>query len=101
MSFWYGVAATLAFCVSGCVGSAHQAPVLVAPERASIGYTKRIQSDGSGGFILPDGTRVPADGAGGFTLPNGTHLGPDRAGNLALPTGAVCVPDGLGGYQCP
>jgi hypothetical protein len=96
----FAYAVTLTFCLSGCVGSVPPATT-VAPPNPPASYTKRIQHDGRGGFILPDGIRVPDDGRAGLTLPNGTHLLPDRLGNLALPNGAVCVPDGVGGYLCP
>lgn len=93
-------AGLLASCLTGCVASSvQQEPAAVIPSQAS--YTKRIQNDGIGGFILPDGTRAPNDGAGGLTLPNGAHLAPDQLGNLRLPTGAVCIPDRVGGYLCP
>jgi hypothetical protein len=100
MRFWLGIAYTLL--VFGCGAptppdSAAQTPLAPAP---SMSGSKRIVSDGSGGFILPDGTPVATDEKGGFRLPNGGYVAA-LADGLLLPNGVRCAPDDAGGYVCP
>jgi hypothetical protein len=79
------------------------APVVQAPTPAPVAETpmKRISRDGTGGFILPDGTRVAGDAEGGFTLPNGDYVAADGDDGLLLPNGVRCTLDRTGGYVCP
>jgi hypothetical protein len=86
---------------AGCVEPARQRVIVASPEpmrpQASV---KRISSDGAGGLVLPDGTRVELDERGGFALPNGAYVRRDASGALNLPNGARCVPD-MDGFACP
>ncbi len=79
-------------------GPAMQAQVSVSPGTT---VAKRITRDSTGGFILPDGTRVAGDQNGGFALPNGDYVAPDGLGGLRLPNGSRCTADGPTGYICP
>jgi hypothetical protein len=100
MPVWWILSATVVL-VSGCMTPAP--PASVVQERQSASPTpaaRRISGDGTGGFILPDGTRVEGDQAGGFTLPNGAYVASDGQGGLRLPNGTRCSADGAGGYIC-
>jgi hypothetical protein len=97
-----------AVALSGCVAPAPREPVtqIVPPGNiptgaAPIGRGRHIIFNGTGGFVLPDGSTVAADAAGGFTLPNGSYAAPDGAGGLTLPNGSRCISDGARGYLCP
>lgn len=91
----------VALLAAGCSNPARFGAPAAAPAPARAAASKRIVSDGTGGLVLPDGTRVQLDQSGGFTLPNGAYVRRDRSGALNLPNGARCVPDGQGGYGCP
>jgi hypothetical protein len=97
------VVLSLVVLVQGCMAPAPPEPVLqTRPSTGpSMAGPKRIARDGTGGFILPDGSRVVGDQAGGFTLPNGAYVAPDGEGNLLLPNGVRCVSEGETGYVCP
>ena len=84
------------------VGDARASAVTpTLPIAASPTSAKRIAYNGSGGYVLPDGTTVAGDGSGGFRLPNGAYVAPDAAGHVTLPNGTRCTPDGAQGYLCP
>ncbi len=108
----------MSLALSACVSSGRQHQVQPLPP-ANVGDTrgaavtpsplivpapspaKHITSNGTGGYILPDGTTVAGDGSGGFRLPNGAYVAPDGAGGVTLPNGTRCTADGAGGYLCP
>jgi len=105
MRLWHSCALLVTLC--GCVSSAGQQQAQILPPgnvpsggAATESGRRHIVYNGSGGFLLPDGTTVAADAAGGFTLPNGSYVAPDRGG-VMLPNGTRCVSDGARGYRCP
>jgi hypothetical protein len=62
---------------------------------------RRINYNGAGGYVLPDGTTVVGDGSSGFRLANGAYVAPDGAGGVTLPNGTRCISDGAQGHFCP
>ncbi len=84
------------------VGETRATAVVPPPSIASSpSSTKRITYNGSGGYILPDGTTVAGDGSGGLRLPNGAYVAPDGTGSVTLPNGTRCTSNGARGYLCP
>lgn len=90
-----------ALLASACSSPARFGAPGPSPQPAPTAAAKRIISDGAGGLVLPDGTRVQQDQSGGFNLPNGAYVRRDSAGALNLPNGARCLPDRQDGYVCP
>ena len=104
---WYIL--SVAWLLAGSVSSESRLPEVVYPPATILAtendlrpkLERHIRPNGSGGFLLPDGTSIPAEPSGGFKLPNGALVLSDGRGGVILPNGSRCEPDGAGGYLCP
>lgn len=70
-------------------------PPAIAPMPSN--NAKHIVYNGTGGYVLPDGTTAAGDGSGGFRLPNGAYIFPDGTSGVTLPNGMRCTSDGARG----